>query len=120
VPTTNKHASADAVSFPFNSMSLLPLMLPLDHPYFLNALFGLPISVAHSCQPLLWEVPIVESFDFIAPPQEILALIYEEQKSNLSSAQRELHLIHNKMGHIHMKRLQKLLHHDAPLDSQLS
>jgi Reverse transcriptase (RNA-dependent DNA polymerase)./Integrase core domain. len=120
LPTPNNRTSDDAVSFPFNSLSLLPLMLPSEHPYFLNALFGLPINVAHSCQPILREVPIVESFDFIAPHEEILALINEERTSNLSSAQRELRLIHNKMAHIHMKQLQKLLHHDAPLDSQLS
>lgn len=120
LPTANQSTSADSVSFPFNSMSLLPLMLPSDHPFFFNALFGSPVSVAHSCQQLLREVPLFESFDFLAPQQELLALINAERTSNLSSAQRELRLIHNKMGHIHMQRLQKFIHHNAPLDSQLS
>jgi hypothetical protein len=78
---------------------------------------ALPVDVAHSCNPLLQEVPVVESFDFLAPPgDEMLALINFEQSSNLSSAQRELHLIHNKMG----QHLQKLLQHDVPLASQSS
>jgi Integrase core domain. len=120
LPTANKRTNLASVSFPFNSMSFLPMMLPADHPYFIKTMFGGPVDVAHSCNPLLREVPVVESFDFLAPGDEMLALLNLEQSSNLSSAQRELRLIHNKMGHIHMKRLQKLLHHDAPLDSQSS
>lgn len=104
-------------------MSMLPLMLPATHPHFINALFGsplLPSQAAHTFNPLLRELPLVETFDFVAQAEDLLALLNDNSSSNLSTAQRELCLLHNKMGHPHMKRLQKLLHHDAPLDSSYS
>jgi hypothetical protein len=120
LPSAVNSTASSSVSFPFNSMSMLPLMLPATHPHFINALFGSPLltpQAVHTFNPLLRELPLVETFDFVAQAEDLLALLNDNSSSNLSTAQRELRLLHNKMGHIHMKRLQKLLHHDAPLDS---
>ena len=111
------------LSFPYNGCNNLPLMLLSTHPHFKSALFsacksGADIFAAtHRLNPILRDIPVVEYFDFHLSSDDAKGFFNGDHRSTLSSAQRELRLLHNKMGHIHMRRLQKLTHHDAPLDS---
>jgi hypothetical protein len=114
------------LSFPFNSFNNLPLMLPSSHPDLQSSLFQ---SEGHfnlsNLSPFLREVPVVERFNLVKADMEVLdakerAYVHGEHRSTLTEAQRELRLLHNKMGHLHMKRIQKLLHHNLPLDSKQS
>ena len=115
------------LSFPYNSVNNLPMMLPSHHPHFTSAMFSACPSgdVIHAAinklTPILKDVPVVEHFDFLATQETMDHLfLHGDQRANLSSAQLELRLLHNRMGHVHMKRVQKLVHHEKPLDSQQS
>ena len=116
-----------ALSFPYNSINNLPMMLPSHHPHFTSAMFsacpsGDEIHAAiNKLHPILKDVPVVEHFDFLTTKESMEKLLLNgDQRANLSSAQLELRLFHNKMGHVHMKRIQKLVHHEKPLDSHQS
>ena len=101
-------------------------MRPSNHPHLQSTLF---MSEGHfnlsNISPFLREVPVVERFNLVKADMDVLeakerALVNGEHSSTLTEAQRELSLIHNKMGHLHMKQLQKLLHNNLPLDSKQS
>ena len=116
-----------ALSFPYNSVNNLPLMLQSHHPHFTSAMFSACPSgeELHSAikrvHPILKDVPVVEHFDLLATADAMdQVLINGDQRANLSTAQLELRMIHNKMGHVHMKRIQRLIHHEKPLDSKQS
>ena len=77
---------------------------------------GADIFAATHC---LNPIPIVKyfDFDFHLSAEDAKCFFNGDHRSNLSLAQRELRLLHNKMSHIHIRRLQKLIHHEAPLDA---
>ena len=125
--TLPNHRAKPALSFPFNAVNNLPMMLPSHHPHFTSAMFsscpsGDEIhSAVNKLSPILKDVPVVEHFDLLTTRDSMEQLLLNgDQRANLSSAQLELRMIHNKMGHVHMKRLQKLVHHEKPLDSRQS
>ena len=125
--TLPAHRVKSALSSPFNAINNLPMMLPSHHPHFTSAMFsscpsGDEIHAAvNKLSPILKDVPVVEHFDFLATRDTMEQLLLNgDQRANLSSAQLELRMIHNKMGHVHMKRIQKLVHHEKPLDSTQS
>ena len=116
-----------ALSFPYNSVNNLPLMLPSHHPHFTSAMFSACPSgeEIHSAikriHPILKDVPVVEHFDLLATADAMdQVFLNGDQRANLSTAQLELRMIHNKMGHVHMQRIQRLVHHEKPLDSKQS
>ena len=116
-----------AFSFPFNSINNLPMMLQSHHPNFTSAMFSAcpsgdeihaAINKLHS---ILKDVPVVEHFDFLTTKESMEQLLLNgDQRANLLSAQLELRMFHNKKGHAHMKHIQKLIHHEKPLDSHQS
>ena len=108
------------LSFPFNESSNLPYMLPSKHPHFIKALFGANFTNQGLLNNIVRDTPIVESFDPVTSIDEMNFLLAGDSTSNLNSAQKELRLLHNKVGHIGMKRLQQLLHHERDLDSAQS
>ena len=118
-------AKNPTLSFPFNAVNNLPMMLPSHHPHFTSAMYsscqsGDKIHAAvNKLSPILKDIPVVEHFDFLTTRDTMEQLFLNgDQRANLSSAQLELRLLHNKMGHVHMKRIQKLVHHEKPLDSR--
>ena len=108
------------LSFPFNESSNLPYMLPSKHPHFIKALFGANFTNQGLLNNIVRDTPIVESFDPVTSIDEMNFLLAGDSTFNLNSAQKELRLLHNKVGHIGMKRLQQLLHHERDLDSAQS
>ena len=118
-------AKNPTLSFPFNAVNNLPMMLPSHHPHFTSAMFSSCLSgdeihaAVSKLSPILKDIPVVEHFDFLTTRDTMEQLFLNgDQRANLSSAQLELRLLHNKMGHVHMKRIQKLVHHEKPLDSR--
>ena len=116
-----------ALSFPYNSVNNLPLMLLSHHPHFASAMYGACPSgdeihaAINKLHPILKDVPVVEHYDLITASDTVEHLLMNgDHRANLSSAQLELRMFHNKMGHVHMKRIQRLVHHNKPLDSQQS
>ena len=107
------------LSFPFNSGSNLPYMLPTKHPHFIKALFG-HFSTSGIPDDILRDTQLLETFDPVTSLDEMCILLAGDTTSNLNSAQHELRLLQNKVGHVGMKRIQQLVHHDKPLDSALS
>ena len=111
-------AASSPLSFPFNSGSHLPYMLPSQHPHFILGLFG--NKSEDILDQLICETPVLESFDPVTSIDDMNILLAGDGTSNLNSAQLEVRLLHNKVGHIGMKRLQQLTHHEMPLDPAFS
>ena len=61
--------------------------------------------------------PVFENIDVDFAPSELQAFLLDKSNSNLSSAQKELLLIHWKSGHTDMRRLQTMMHPTKALDS---
>jgi len=113
-------ATSHPLSFPFNESSNLPYMRPSKHPHFIKALFGANLSDRSLFTHIMRDTPILESFDPVTTIDEMNFFLAGDSSSNLNTAQKELRLLHNKVGHIGMKGLQQLLHHKRDLDSAQS
>jgi len=81
-------------------------MLPSKHPHFIKALFGANLSDHSLLKHIVRDTPILESFDPVTTIDEITFFLAGDSSSNLNTAQKELRLFHNQVGHIGMKRLQ--------------
>ena len=85
-------------------------MLLSKHPHFKLALFsacehGSNIFAAtHQLNPILCNIPVVKYFDFSLPTADMDQDLFNgDHCSTLLTAQRELWLTHNKIGHIYMR-----------------
>ena len=90
------------LSVPFNSGSNLPYMLPTKHPRFIKGLFG-HFSASGIPDAILRDTLLLETFDPVTSLDEMRILLDGDTTSNLNSVQRELRLLHNKVGHVGMK-----------------
>ena len=91
-----------SLSFPFNRDNNLPMILPSKHPHFMSALYN---RSSNNHSPYLRDLQILETLNAYAPEEEMSELLAGDSSSNLSSAQREPWLLHNKIGDIGLKRL---------------
>ena len=110
------------LSFPFQASSNLPIMLPSSHPSLLSGFFANHFGdrrmfPALDKTPLGSFDPVFENIDVDFAPSELHAFLLDKSNSNLSSAQKELLLIHWKSGHVDMRRLQTMMHPTKALDS---
>ena len=113
-------SSLKDLSFPFQASSNLPLMLPTSHPSLISGFFATNVDQmfpALDKTPLGSFDPVFENIDVDFAPSELQAFLLDKSNSNLSSAQKELLLIHWKSGHTDMRRLQTMMHPTKALDS---
>ncbi len=101
------------LSFPFNPVCNLPLMLIKEEVSTLNYV-GLSSPIGATC----WLSEFVKdesvrTLSSILPPEtrsnELMCSVMDEQNSNLSSAQRELLAWHFRWGHVSMSTIQRLI-----------
>lgn len=111
------------VSFPIHSFSSLPLML-LDpttgdpnRALLLEEDFSGSIYVTsdHTLDHVPFEATITPDE---TSKDSILCAITDEKNINLTQPQLELLLWHYRLGHISMHHIQRLMHHQKPLDNQ--
>ena len=114
-------SSLTDLSFPFQASSNLPLMLPTSHPSLISGFFATNVDQVFpgldKTPPLGFFDPVFENIDVDFAPSELQAFLLDKSNSNLSSAQKELLLIHWKSGHTDMHRLQTMMHPTKALDS---
>ena len=71
-----------ALSFPFNSINNLPMMLPSHQPHFTSAMFsacpcGNEIHAAiNKLNPILKDVPVVKHFNFLTTKESMEQLFF--------------------------------------------
>ena len=97
-------------------------MLPSSHPSLLSGFFANHFGdrrmfPALDKTPLGSFDPVFEKIDVDFTPSELHAFLFDKSNSNLSSAEKELLLIHWKSGHVDMRRLQTMMQPTKALDS---